>query len=204
MIVDTIRGMVERGTAPITVLSLACGPAAEVFDALADPELASKVRFHLVDIDPRALRFVETKATELGLLGKVQFYGQDINQMVVKGPSQSGLPPLDLVYSLGLIDYFEERHVLKMVDFAFHALTDKGRLILGNFHPGNPMKLFMDWALEWRLIHRDEDRLNAICQRSLFQRPFDTIECEAEGVQAFATVTKRRPPGQRRRLEAGS
>lgn len=69
------------------------------------------------------------------------------------GRRQLNLPPQDLVYSIGLIDYFNDQLVVKLAD-AHQILRPGGRLVLGNFHPSNPSKAFMDYVLDWRLLHR--------------------------------------------------
>ncbi|GEM_PF-2505740 len=174
-----------------SILSLACGPAAEVFDVLLDQKLQDRFEFHLVDIDPRALNFVREKADVSGIASSLHLHRQDINRFVVGGVDRSGLPPIDLVYSIGLIDYFEDRHVIRLMNFAHDHLKPGGRLVLGNFHPRNPTRALLDHVLDWKLIHRDEAQMNEICKSSVFGRPFDSIEFEPEGVNLFATVEKK-------------
>lgn len=63
-------------------------------------------------------------------------------------------------------------------------------MILGNFHPNNPAKEFMDYVLEWNLIHRTEEDMNRLFEASAFQRPCTRIQFEAEGVNLFAECAK--------------
>ena len=95
-----------------------------------------------------------------------------------------------LVYSIGLIDYFNDKFVVKLLDFAFGLLRPGGRVILGNFHPRNPDKAFMDHVLEWRLIHRDESDMNRLFETSKFGRPCTNIRFEQQGVNLFAEGTR--------------
>ena len=52
---------------PLRVTSLACGPAAEVFDLLTEPELASQLELTLVDVDQEALDHVQSRLAQQGV-----------------------------------------------------------------------------------------------------------------------------------------
>ena len=100
------------------------------------------------------------------------------------------LPPQNLVYSIGLIDYFNDEFVVKLMDWIYDLLRPGGRVILGNFHPRNPDKAAMDYVLDWRLIHRDETKMDELFQRSKFARGSTQIKFEAEGINLFAECVK--------------
>ena len=63
-------------------------------------------------------------------------------------------------------------------------------MILGNFHPENSGKAFMDHILEWKLIHRSEDEMNQLFAESKFGRPCSEIRFEQEGINLFAECVK--------------
>ncbi len=97
---------------------------------------------------------------------------------------------MNFAYSLGLIDYFEDRHVKRLLDFIYEILAPGGKAILGNFHPQNPTRALMDHLLEWRLIHRSEQELCRLCEESRFRCPFDRVIFENEGVNLFGFLGK--------------
>jgi hypothetical protein len=98
--------------------------------------------------------------------------------------------PQDLVYSIGLIDYFDDRMVVKMLDFIFGVLAPGGRVILGNFHPRNQTRALMDYLLEWRLIHRTEADMDRLFTASKFKSPATSTRVDATGVNLFAECIK--------------
>ena len=106
------------------------------------------------------------------------------------GRQKLELPPQDLVYSIGLIDYFNDKFVAKLMDYGHRLLKPGGRLILGNFHPDNPTKALMDHVLEWRLIHRTEEDMDRLYEASAFQRPCSNVYYEEERVNLFAECVK--------------
>jgi extracellular factor (EF) 3-hydroxypalmitic acid methyl ester biosynthesis protein len=100
------------------------------------------------------------------------------------------LPQQDLIYSIGLIDYFNDDFVTKLMDWIFDHLRPGGRAILGNFHPKNPTRAFMDHVLDWRLIHRDEAKMDELYRASKFGKPYTSIFFEEEGINLFAECVK--------------
>ena len=136
--------------------SLACGPAAEVFDILLhNHDLAAQVRFTLVDVDQQALEFVRERLIREGLESVVRLERRNLLHLCI-GRQPLELEPQHLIYSIGLIDYFDDRIVTRLQTWMRGCLAPGGRSILGNFHTSNPTRGLMDHLLDWRLIHRDE------------------------------------------------
>lgn len=100
------------------------------------------------------------------------------------------LPPQQLIYSIGLIDYFDCAQVIALMNLAQQWLTPGGKLVLGNFHPANPTRALMDHLLRWRLIHRSEADLHRLYQASHLDMPASRIVFEAQGVNLFAECVK--------------
>lgn len=108
------------------------------------------------------------------------FSGLDIDRQALD------LPPQHLIYSIGLIDYFNDEFVVALVNWAHAKLAPGGRLILGNFHPRNADKQFMDHVLDWKLIHRSEDDMNRLFEASAFGGPCSRILYEEQRINLFA------------------
>jgi extracellular factor (EF) 3-hydroxypalmitic acid methyl ester biosynthesis protein len=106
-------------------MSLACGPAAEAFDVLENRHVARPIHFHLIDIDPLALEFVHQKAAMMGVQHLLTLHRANVFRLM--GRRKSDLPPVDFAYSLGLIDYFDDRHVQRLLDLAYETLAFGGR-----------------------------------------------------------------------------
>src|SRR6185369_6829353 len=54
----------------------------------------------------------------------------------------------DLSNSIGLVDYFNDDFVVKLLNYIHGALATGGKVILGNFHPRNPDKALMDHVFD--------------------------------------------------------
>ena len=176
-------------TGPTRITSLAAGPAAELFDVfetLSDP---GTLKATCIDIDSQALAFVGDKRDRLGLQHQIELFKGNLIHLAM-GRRSLELPPQDLVYSIGLIDYFSDKYVVLLLNYIYDRLAPGGRVILGNFHPDNPDKALMDHVLDWRLIHRTEDDMNRLFVASKFAAPCTRILFEQQGVNLFAEGVK--------------
>ena len=180
------RALTLTDQRPVRVTSLACGPAAEVFDILLqDSELAAQVSFTLVDVDEQALQYVRERLIREGLESVVRLERRNLLHLCI-GRQQLELEPQHLIYSIGLIDYFDDRIVTRLQAWIHSCLAPGGRSILGNFHTSNPTRGLMDHLLDWRLIHRDEADMRRLAQAAGFAP--DATQCcfEPAGVNLFS------------------
>jgi extracellular factor (EF) 3-hydroxypalmitic acid methyl ester biosynthesis protein len=179
--------MVSEGA--VKVMCMASGPATEVFDAFAVLPDKSRLRVTLLDIDLQALAFVDDLRSREKLAAQITLVNENLIALFL-GRGKTRVDPQHLIYSIGLIDYLNDKLVHKLLQYAYDSLASGGRVILGNFHPRNPAKEFMDYVLEWNLIHRTEEDMNRLFQNSPFGRACTKIQFEEEGVNLFAECVK--------------
>ncbi len=166
------------------VMSLACGPAQELFDVFErrGPEALKAI---CLDIDLQALALVSDQRDRLNLKRQMRLEQANLVYLAT-GRSKIEVPPQDLIYSIGLIDYFQDRFVIALLDWIYDNLAPGGQVVLGNFHPKNPDRALMDHVLDWRLIHRDEADMNRLFRASKFAAPCSELRLEEAGVNLFA------------------
>lgn len=152
----------------VRIASLACGPAAEIFDMFDVMEPSKHLRITLVDADFQALAYVADERDRRGLQRQIALNGTNLIHAAT-GRTVLGIPPQDLIYSIGLIDYFEDALVIKLLNLIHSLLKPGGKVILGNFHPRNPTRTVMDSLLDWPLIYRSEADLARLFGASLFK-----------------------------------
>ena len=175
------------GTTRVT--NLACGPAAEIFDAFNQLDDSSKLAATLLDIDMQALRFVINKVEKLKL--KSQIHPICCNLVYfATGMQKLNLNKQDLVYSTGIIDYFNDKFVVAIINYVYDILNPGGRIILSNFHNSNTTRALMDHVLDWKLIHRSEEEMDCLFSISKFGKPATRIYFEEEGIIFFAECIK--------------
>ncbi len=177
----------ESRTTEIT--SMACGPARELFDVFATLPDASRLHANLLDIDLQALAFVADEAKSHGVQRQMTLQAENLIRLAV-GKSRTDIKDQDLVYSIGLIDYFGDDLVIRLLNLVHGMLRPGGRVILGNVHPRNPTRGLQDHVLDWQLVHRTEDDMHRLCESSLFGRPCTNIRFEPEGLNLFAECVR--------------
>ncbi len=185
--INQVIAQKEGSAACIT--SLACGPAAEIFDVFDQIDDPSRLMATLIDMDSQALAFVSDKRDKKKLKRQMKLINANLVYLAI-GREHMDVKDQDLVYSVGLIDYFNDKFVITLLDYIYRLLRSGGKVILGNFHPRNPAKALMDYVLDWRLVHRTEEDMNRLFTSSAFQRPCTDIQFENEGINLFAVCIK--------------
>jgi extracellular factor (EF) 3-hydroxypalmitic acid methyl ester biosynthesis protein len=183
---DEIRATIAWSAhRPVRITSLACGPAREVFDLGARPDLVAT----LLDIDDAALSYCAAHRSRAGIAEEAMPLIEANLMHIALGRRRFDLQNQDLVYSIGLIDYLGDALVVKLLDYIHTTLRPGGRVILGNFHTRNPTKAFMDHVLEWKLIHRSEADMRRLFTASAFGK-CTRISYEPQRINLFAEATR--------------
>ena len=172
----------------VNISSLACGPARELLDVFEGPrgeEARKRLYVTAIDIDQEALGLLRDNCRKFGLEKNITAVHGNLIYLAT-GRQQVDMPPLDLIYSIGLIDYFNDEFVIKLMDWSHGRLAPGGRVVLGNFDPSNTFRAFMDHVLEWRLIHRSEQDMNRLYRASAFKRDCTRVLFEEQRINLFA------------------
>jgi hypothetical protein len=61
-----------------------------------------------------------------------------------------------LVYSMGLFDYLTDSTAAAVLQKLWDLVLPGGELVVGNFHPKNESRVFMEYWADWVLWYRDE------------------------------------------------
>jgi extracellular factor (EF) 3-hydroxypalmitic acid methyl ester biosynthesis protein len=174
---------------PLAVTGLAIGPGREIFEVM-EAHPAAPIRFTGIDIDEAALSFCAGRAEKLGISTDSLALFQDDLVKLSRGCGRITIPKQHFIYSMGLMDYLEDEPVVSIINWAHEQLAPGGTLALGNFSTGNPDKPFMDYIVEWLLIHRTSEQMRELFARSKFGKSDIRIDTDATGIQLIAYCTK--------------
>jgi len=73
------------------------------------------------------------------------------------------LPPQDLIYSVGLIDYLSHRRAKALVTSLYSQLAVGGTLIVGNMFRNDNSNLWpMEFICDWSVNYRDDAEMRAL------------------------------------------
>jgi predicted acylesterase/phospholipase RssA len=156
-----IQGIIQQkilDKSPLKVASIACGPAREVSsmsDRLPENLKNVKIIWTLLDQDNESLEYARSTIKSEKII-EPKFVAAGIKQFIKK---EIELGEQDLIYSLGLFDYLEDKVAGILISRLYDELKPGGMLLVGNFHPRNPLRVLMEGAVQWYLIHRTEEEL---------------------------------------------
>jgi hypothetical protein len=142
------------------ILSLGCGSAREVETWLAKSRATPpRVEFTLIDQEQQALDYAYRAAYPHIVHNEGRCRINCLHMSftdVLRGTSGlQTLPPQDLIYSVGLIDYLTDRRAASLVRRLYDLVAPGGMLIVGNMNemPQSnlwPMEFITDWSLNYR------------------------------------------------------
>lgn len=177
-----------ESTDPIRIMNLACGSNRELFDFLSHCKYTEKIEAICVDADLDALQYTNQYVNVFHHSAVIRL----MNDNVVKwslGRVRHNFGMLDIIYSAGLTDYLDHRLFKSLVTRCYEHLKPGGVLVVGNFGPNNPNRIFMDRILQWKLIHRNEAELKQLFAETPFGHRCEII-AEKNGVNLFAKATR--------------
>ncbi len=132
------------------ICALACGHLREA-DGLVGQDLSNIVA---VDQDPLSLaRVRKTHGDSVNLV--------EANVIRFLRSAAAGGQQFDLIYTLGLTDYFDAHLMSLFFQLMKACLAPGGTNMLANFAPHHMATGWMDAVMDWHLIYRDEAELAA-------------------------------------------
>jgi extracellular factor (EF) 3-hydroxypalmitic acid methyl ester biosynthesis protein len=156
----------QRVNEPLTVLSVACGPALELDDIFLSPEDGPRFRYVLLDQDRRALHEAAENVTRIekamNIRLKVKYLNNSVRTMLAAPILEKQLGRFNFIYSMGLFDYLTPPVAKAVIQKLFSLLEPGGQLIVGNFFISNASKFYMEYWLDWVLYHRSEEEFRQL------------------------------------------
>ncbi|MEW5853154.1 MAG: class I SAM-dependent methyltransferase [Myxococcota bacterium] len=183
----------QRGDEPFRFMSVACGPAWELRDVVLVARDVHRLECTLLDQDPMALAAAREGIRELERMGAFQLRVNVVNESVrtmLKTPNLRDLwGRFRFIYSMGLFDYLTPPVARTVLARLYELLEPGGTLVVGNFHVGNPTRLYMEYWMDWVLYYRTEQEFLALTEG--LPGADARITFEETGAQMFLQVTRR-------------
>lgn len=140
-----------------SILCLACGHFREG-EKLAGQNIEKIV---LVDQDPLSLAVVRDRFGPTARCQEANVFNY------LRGAIQRG-ESYDLVYTLGLTDYLDDRAMELLHRMVRSVLAPGGEFVIANFVPNHLAIGWMDAVMDWHLIYREPEDLAGFAERSGF------------------------------------
>ncbi|MEL6278136.1 MAG: PilZ domain-containing protein [Pseudomonadota bacterium] len=197
-------GRGESSEAPMRVTNLGAGPAREIRDLLSADLLRRPINVNLVDQDAQALQCAMDQSADQRQKhsGRATMTGLCASYLDIlkKGRLYDQIQDQDVIYSLGLIDYFKDASVRSLVRGMYEKLRPGGLLALCNMKAG-PRSLYLplDLICDWELIYRDEAQMRAFAKGLGGDAGAPEVDVVAEPSDRVLMLFVRKPhatPGQ--------
>ncbi len=179
----------------VRILSIAAGPAQEVFEVLAErPSLAGPVEIVLFEQDRRALTYAYARLSRIvsqrwrGQV-KVVLRHDSIKRLLLGSTVFTEKGEFDMVYASGLFDYLQRNTWIRLCRTLYGTVAPGGTLYVGNMAPDNPTRWVMEFHLDWHLLHRERAEmleLSGVAAPSAALR----IHEERSGFNPFVSLTR--------------
>jgi extracellular factor (EF) 3-hydroxypalmitic acid methyl ester biosynthesis protein len=191
---NRIRSLIyEFDGRPVRIASIGCGPSAELKLLLEQsPELGKRLDVALIDQEDRAITYCERTLGPLAAAtgARVHFIKESIRRLLTEKQLSATLGQRDFIYSAGLFDYLEQRSFAALLSSLYEALIPGGQLAIGNVAKDNPTRWFMEYCLDWYLIHRSPQDLEEFA-KALSPPPMrSVVDAEPLGVNLFLRIWK--------------
>lgn len=177
----------------VRIASIGCGPGREIAQLLErSPELGSRLDVALIDQEDRVISYLQRTlgpiAARTGT--RLQLIKESVRRLLSQKRLSLALGARDFVYSAGLFDYLNDRSFQGLLSALYETLNPGGLLAVGNVAAVNPTRWFMEYCLDWFLIHRSPEELSAFAA-GLQPAPSSVrVDSEPLGVNLFLLVQK--------------
>lgn len=150
--------------APVNIFCVACGPAWEATDFVAQHPLANQANIELLDFNEETLR-----RAEKNILQAIQKFNRRTKLKAVRNSVQNlirnrgkRVGEFDMIYCSGLYDYLSDSVCLALNNQLYEMLAPGGLLVVGNFATGTHGRNLMEHIMDWFLIYREPRELLAL------------------------------------------
>jgi extracellular factor (EF) 3-hydroxypalmitic acid methyl ester biosynthesis protein len=187
-------GRISRLGKTADIFCVACGPAWEAVNFIAEHPLAERARFHLLDFSEETLQYTRNKVDEVRRkhhrTTQVKLVKNSVQNLLRAGNRTARKEPeFDLVYCSGLYDYLSDSVCVALNTHLHDLLKPGGLLVTGNFAPSTPIQNFMEHFLEWFLIYRDARQMATLAPEQA-AREDCAVRSEPSGTNIFLEVRK--------------
>ncbi len=163
----------------IRILSVGCGPALEIQAFLREHSLADRCHFTLIDFEQKALEHVESRiakiSSDVNRNIKITYIRQSVQSYIkqaIRNDLDSESPHYDLVYCARLFDYLSDKISSRLIKLFYQRCNKGGLVIVTNVHLEHRMRFWMEHALDWYLIYRNEQGMEKLLDKKIDYRIF--------------------------------
>lgn len=173
------------------IINLASGACRDIREMFRRPlTYPGSVTITCIDQDPIALDYSRQTLAEIstGNIDVKLVQGNILRlETLDLGPDGS----VDMIYSIGIADYLQDRMLKKIFSDSYAKLKTGGRLVVAYKDRESHRPVELNWCCDWYFIPRNEDELSDLINASMGAENISiSIEREDTDVIFFAVITR--------------
>jgi SAM-dependent methyltransferase len=185
----------RKDARPVRILTIAAGPAQEVYELLAEREtIDAPLEIVLFDQDKRALSYSYGRLRRIVASRRLEqvklVHLHDSIKHLLRGPDVfSGHGAFDAVFACGLFDYLQLLTAVSLCRSLYSLVAPNGTLYIGNMVPSNPTRWVMEFHLDWLLVYRERAEMLELARMAAPDARVSILE-EPTGVNPFVSLSR--------------
>jgi extracellular factor (EF) 3-hydroxypalmitic acid methyl ester biosynthesis protein len=191
ILAETAR--VSRSGGVNSIFCVACGPAWEAVNFIADSPLSNQAKFQLLDFEQETLKYTSKKINDIKRKHQrqtqVSFVKNSVQNLLRGRNRTTPKEKFDLIYCSGLYDYLSDRVCKELNTYLYDLLQPGGLLVVGNFAAHTPGQNLMEHLMEWFLIYRTSAQLATLAPENAPAEDC-VVSAEPTGSNIFLEVRK--------------
>ena len=175
----------------INILNLASGGCREIRELFNKPiNYKGNANILCIDQDEEAIAFADRKLSEIDT-GRINVNLIQGNILRMEDLDLGKDNSLDMIYSIGIADYLQDKMLDKMFKDCYKLLKTDGQLIVAYKDRERNKPLTFNWYGDWNFIHRNEPEFLDLIYKSMGKDNISIkVVREHTGVIFFAIITK--------------
>ena len=194
-----LNRQMANSTGPLRIMNVACGPCREYLTGLQVPA-DREVRITCIDSDPEALRHAEACVSKI-LHGKVAVDFVNYNALRMRSAERNlaRFGRQHIIYSIGLLDYLPDKHLVAVLQGLRETLADGGKLYVAFKDAERYDKAEYQWFVDWFFFQRNAAACRSLLLQAGFEDELVTMDRDATGIILNFTAAVPAKGGQWRR-----
>lgn len=163
-----LGGLIKNNKNKLNILNIGCGSSREIRELILEKKLnIDNVVFTCLDQDIEALNFSKKSIGKINPNLNITFLKQDILSISLNRVRKQ-INEQDVIYSIGVADYFLKTTLENFIMFSYNLLKPKGKLIIPLCSSHNS-KLYIPlrWFCEWNFYSHNADKIKDFIHNEL-------------------------------------
>jgi len=164
-----LKELIRNSKNKLDILNIGCGSSREIRELIVEKNFnINNAVFTCLDQDEEALSFSEKSIKKINPNIDISFLKKDILSIIGLSKRKNDLKKQDIIYSVGVADYFLKTTFENFIRFCCSLLKPEGKLIIPLCSSHNP-KLYVPlrWFCEWNFYSHDVNNIKDFIKNEL-------------------------------------